>query len=108
MNNFFYLSGVILWCLIGCVAIAFLIILIAHFIVEDVKPTLINLWFYFFPFRKWKGQYSTIWYKNYARRSGVRQHWKSWKYLRRLVYIRVLKESKKEIHKNQSNEEDNV
>ena len=68
-----------------------------EFVLRRIGWSFNNLWFYFFG-KKWEHSYLDLWQQKYAHRSGVREHWKKWRHFRRLAYIRILKEARKEIH----------
>lgn len=99
-KNIIYYTGWCVWIAGAICLIAVLIPLVYQFILKPLAWSTFNLWFYFFGKKSWerKNSYLELWQKKYAHCSGVREYYKSWRHFRRLAYIRILKEARKEIH----------
>ncbi len=98
-DHILYYTGLIVWvALIGAGLLACLYYL-CKYVVVPFWNTLTNLKVFLFGVKFPDGWTPLqIWQRNFAHRSGVREHWKSWHYLRRLAYIRLLREARKELH----------
>ena len=99
VDQILYYTGGIVWTIIAII-VSFMIVL---FMYENVlKPFWHGLWnltFFLFGKKLPEGMtYLELWQKKYAHRSGVREHWKSWACFRRLAYIKILREARKELN----------
>ena len=97
MNTFFYISGIVLWTIIGIAAAVLLVSMIWNYILNPLVSCLANLKFALFGNRKWNGRYYEIW-RSYTTKPGVRAKWKQYKHLKRFAYKRLFKEAWRETH----------
>ncbi len=98
MEQIFSITGQIVWAAI-CIVVSFLFA--AWFYEKVIKNfwyAIVNLKFAIFGSKRRNLEYIKIWQNGFAHKSGVREHWKSWRLFRRLAYIRLLREVKKELH----------
>lgn len=97
MEEFLIVTGIIFWVIVGGIFLFSIVMFLWDKAISPALSALNNLKFFFFGSRKLKGKYEETWWKYYAHRPGIRAHWKSWNTLRRLAYIKFLKEVRKEI-----------
>jgi hypothetical protein len=97
MEKFLIATGIIFWTIIVGISLSLIVMFLWDKAISPALSALSNLKFFFFGSRKLKGKYEETWWKYYAHRPGIRDHWKSWNTLRRLAYIKFLKEVRKEI-----------
>ena len=98
LEKIIYYTGWCVWYTGAICIMAVAVPLVYHFILKPIGNSLTNLRFYFFGKREWKNKYLELWQDHFAHKSGIRKHWKERKHFRRLAYIRLLKEARKEIH----------
>lgn len=103
--KFFTITGIVVWILIGIAILLFILYILWDKFGKYIPPTLNNLWFYLFG-AKWLKEKDLleIWNSSYSHRSGVRKHFHSWGCLRKLAYIRFLREIRAVIHKKIDNQ----
>ena len=99
-HQILYYTGGLVWLIIAIAGSFMLIAFIYKHVLKSFWHSLQNLKMFLFGMELPEGlTYLELWQNKFAHRSGVREHWKSWDCLRRLAYIRLLKEARKELHK---------
>ena len=99
VKEVFYYTGGLIWLFIACVGSLMLSVFVFKRVLQPFWHGLQNLHFFLFGKNLPEGiTYLEIWDEKYSHRPKIREHWKSWSGLRRLAYIRLLKEAKKELH----------
>lgn len=94
-----YYTGGLVWLVIAIFSSFMLSLFIYERVLVPFWHGLQNLHFFLFGKNLPEGiTYLEIWDEKYSHRPKIREHWKSWSGLRRLAYIRLLKEAKKELH----------
>lgn len=94
-----YYTGGLVWLVIAIFGSFMLSLFIYERVLVPFWHGLQNLKFFLFGRKLPEGRmYLELWQKKFAHRPGVREHWKSWVCFRRLAYIRVLREAKKELN----------
>lgn len=103
MQNFFYITGIVTWSIIGLAVTIFIGFCLVALVNNYIYPTLDNLFFAIFGGARLRrkgivGDELINLFQNKQKSKRIRRHQHSWKYLRRLAYIRLLNEYRKAIY----------
>lgn len=98
MDNLFKITGIIVWILLSPIVFLFVFRVFWDTLLGPAYHIIANLRFAACGSRNLAGHYVEVWQKCYAHDSDAREYWKQWNRLRRVAYIRFLRETKRELH----------
>ena len=96
MNTIFYYIGVLVCVLNLLLIIGFACYYTCRFWKRYIRPSLLNLKFYMFGEKNFKGRYYKLWLERHSGRYSLQRYWHSMKYFKRLAYKRFISEAWKE------------
>ena len=94
--HLFYYTGILTWVFIACAIFIYISAYYVDFWINHIIPSYLNLKFYLFGNKKWKGKYYKFWVEHCSSRFDIQEHWHSLKHFKRLAYKRFISEILKE------------